>query len=134
MKSSFLCAILALAAPELLAAELALCVEFTGPGGHSNGHFGRPSAVHAASHAVLAIDALAPDALLTNMQGGVSVNAIAASCRFEVHLKGDAESLVRGLAIVEAAARSSAHAENAFRGTADDDPMAVHVRVTELAR
>ena len=56
-----------------------LVVEFQGPGGHSNGAYGRTSALHAASRTVIRIQQTLPAGsyVMTNLTGGNSVNSIA---------------------------------------------------------
>lgn len=69
-----------------------LRVTATGPGGHSWGDFGRPSAIHALSHLIADLDALpldrSPKTTLNvgTISGGVSVNSIAptASCLIDM--------------------------------------------------
>ncbi len=69
-----------------------LRVTATGPGGHSWGDFGRPSAIHALSHLITDLDALpldrSPKTTLNvgTICGGVSVNSIAptASCLIDM--------------------------------------------------
>lgn len=75
-------------------------ITFTGPGGHSFGNFGNPSAVHALGRAVAAIADLAPP---TNpkttfnvgvVSGGTGVTAIAPSATMMIDLRSnDADEL-----------------------------------------
>ncbi len=82
-------------------------VLITGPGGHSWGDFGRPSAIHAAGRLVARLDAIT---LLGNpkttlnvgiLEGGISVNTIAPEARLVIDMRSleqDAlESLVRSV-------------------------------------
>jgi len=78
---------------------------FLGPGGHSWGDFGRPSAVHALGRAVAAIDALAahlPARPRTTLNvglvsGGTSVNAIAERATMVVDLRSEDLAALRDL-------------------------------------
>src|SRR5690606_38489844 len=78
---------------------------FLGPGGHSWGDFGRPSAVHALGRALAAIDALAaelPTRPRTTLNvgvssGGTSVNAIAEQTRMVVDLRSESAEALRDL-------------------------------------
>ncbi len=67
-----------------LAAPQTLAVTILGPGGHSNGDYGNTNALHAGARAVLLIEKAVPTAMISDMKGGVSVNAIAADCHFLV--------------------------------------------------
>lgn len=69
-----------------LAATQTLEVSLRGPGGHSNGNYGNTNAVHAAARSVMEIEKALPDAVIANLNGGSTVNAIAASASFEVTL------------------------------------------------
>jgi len=111
----------------LLAASLAsaqggeaLSVAFQGPGGHSNGNYGRTSAVHAAARAITNMAATMDPAsyVVSDFGGGNSVNSIASDAHFKVRLKGDAAA---GRAAVEAAVKSGVQAENDFRGVKAGD-------------
>lgn len=94
-----------------LAAPQTLAVTILGPGGHSNGDYGNTNALHAGARAVLLIEKAVPTALISDMKGGVSVNAIAADCHFLVTIADDAEAAKVRKAVDEGVA-----AENAFRG------------------
>ena len=67
-------------------------VVLTGPGGHSYGNFGRPSAIHAAGRIIdLLSDMEVPAQPKTTfnigrIEGGTAVNAIAEECSFEIDL------------------------------------------------
>ena len=96
-----------------------LTVEILGPGGHSNGNYGRTNAVHAAARAALAIEKTVPDAVITDVKGGVSVNAIAGDASFKVVLpQGDVTTLTKK---VTQAVKAGCDAENAFRGVKTGD-------------
>ena len=74
-----------------------LQVEFQGPGGHSNGAYGRTSAVHAAGRSLVKLKAAGLPAgayAVTGLNGGNSVNSIASDARYTVVLTAaDAASL-----------------------------------------
>ena len=96
-----------------------LTVDIVGPGGHSNGNYGRTNAVHAAARAALAIEETVPGAVITDVKGGVSVNAIAGEASFKVVLpKGDVKALTQK---VTDAVKVGCAAENAFRGVKTGD-------------
>lgn len=68
-------------------------VVVSGPGGHSYGNFGRPSAIHAAGRIIdLLADMEVPAQPKTTfnvgrIEGGTAVNAIAEECSFEIDLR-----------------------------------------------
>jgi acetylornithine deacetylase/succinyl-diaminopimelate desuccinylase-like protein len=70
-------------------------VTIHGPGGHSYGNFGRPSAIHAAGRIIDHMaDMEVPSSPKTTfnvgrISGGTSVNAIAENCWFEVDLRSE---------------------------------------------
>ena len=70
-------------------------VTIHGPGGHSYGNFGRPSAIHAAGRIIDHLaDMEVPSSPKTTfnvgrINGGTSVNAIAEECTFEVDLRSE---------------------------------------------
>lgn len=70
-------------------------VTLHGPGGHSYGNFGRPSAIHAAGRIIDHLaDMEVPKVPKTTfnvgrISGGTSVNAIAEECSFEVDLRSE---------------------------------------------
>jgi tripeptide aminopeptidase len=70
-------------------------VTLRGPGGHSYGNFGRPSAIHAAGRIIDHFaDLEVPKVPKTTynvgrISGGTSVNAIAEECSFEVDLRSE---------------------------------------------
>jgi acetylornithine deacetylase/succinyl-diaminopimelate desuccinylase-like protein len=76
-----------------------LRIAVTGPGGHSWGDFGRPSAIHALAHIMSQLTHLpvtqAPRSTFNigRIEGGVSVNTIApsASCELDVRSEDQAE-------------------------------------------
>lgn len=92
-------------------------VTLTGPGGHSWGDFGRPSAIHAAAKLVAELDAISlpvePKTTLNvgMLNGGISVNTIAPDTRMVIDMRSldqDAlERLVREAECRIAAARTS---------------------------
>jgi tripeptide aminopeptidase len=77
-------------------------VRFEGPGGHSYGAFGMPNPVHALGRAIAAISELQVPATprttfsVGMIEGGTSVNSIAASASMEVDLRSESpEELAR---------------------------------------
>jgi tripeptide aminopeptidase len=68
-------------------------LKVSGPGGHSWGHFGTPSAVHEMARIVAALDGIKiPIEPKTSwnvgtIRGGTSVNAIAQDCKAEIDLR-----------------------------------------------
>jgi len=118
-----------------------VAVEFQGPGGHSNGNYGRTSALHAASRAVMFIQQAGMPAgsyVITNVTGGNSVNSIASDGLIEMRLSAvDATAVAALLTKVTAAAKSGADAENAFRNVKAGDLTAgapAHIRYTVTQR
>ena len=101
--------LLAASAACAMAAGQTLAVSIIGPGGHSN-------AVHAAARSIMLIEKAVPDAVVSDIQGGNSVNSIAASADFIVTITGDEASLKAQADKVKAAVEEGCKAENAFRG------------------
>lgn len=68
---------------------------FTGPGGHSFGDFGRPSAIQAMGRAIARIDEIRPPAqpkttfTVGVVDGGTSVNAIAGTASMQVDMRSN---------------------------------------------
>ncbi len=95
-----------------------LDIVYTGPGGHSWGDFGRPSATHAAGRAIAAIDGIEVPAQprttfnIGVIAGGVSVNAIAARARLLVDMRSEETGALQKL---ESEVRSAARAAVAGR-------------------
>lgn len=93
-----------------------LSVTYTGPGGHSWGDFGRPSAVHALGRAIAAIAQLkVPEDPKTTfnvgtVSGGTAVNAIAERANMVVDLRS-----VDGAALAELEAAVRRAIENAAK-------------------
>jgi len=71
-------------------------VTFRGPGGHSFGAFGLPSAIHAMGRAIAKIDDVRPPAdpkttfTVGTVSGGTSVNAIAGDARMNIDIRSNA--------------------------------------------
>ncbi len=89
-------------------------VTFNGPGGHSWGAFGRPSAIHAAANVVSQLDQLElPTDPKTTMnvgifEGGISVNTIAPHARLVIDMRSiEQESLETLVAQVEHASSAA---------------------------
>lgn len=70
-------------------------IDFIGPGGHSFGAFGLPSAIHAAGRAIAKVaDVQVPAGPKTTFtvgmaNGGTSVNSIAADCRLQLDMRSN---------------------------------------------
>ena len=95
-------------------------VRFTGPGGHSYGAFGMPSAIHAMGRAIASISELqVPTAPKTTFNvgvvtGGTSVNSIAGDAAMEVDMRSEsAEELDRVEVAIRKAVDAGLAAENA---------------------
>ena len=67
--------LLAASAACAMAAGQTLAVSIIGPGGHSNGNYGNVNAVHAAARSIMLIEKAVPDAVVSDIQGGNSVNS-----------------------------------------------------------
>lgn len=115
-----------------LAASQAYEISVIGPGGHSYGAYGQTNAVHAAARVVMEIEKALPDAVVTDIRGGVSVNAIAADATMRVMARDADEGALR-----EAMDKGCA-AENAFRGVKPGDktrggaPAEIRCRMSRL--
>ena len=89
-------------------------VKISGPGGHSWGDFGRPSAIHAAARLVASLDAIElatePKTTLNVgiFEGGISVNTIAPEVRLVIDMRSlEQESLEALVRDVEAMIQST---------------------------
>jgi hypothetical protein len=93
-------------------------VRLVGPGGHSNGNYGRTNALHAGGRLVVRLEELAgmEDVVfyVKEIKGGDSVNSIAQETYVTVGLLEGDEANFKEL--VESAADYAAKAENGFRG------------------
>ena len=110
--------IAAAAAAGLLSASLGaqvLTVDITGPGGHSSGDYGRVNAVHAAARSIEAIRTAVPEAVVTDLNGGATVNSIAADAHSKVSVPAEKAALVKE------AVKKGCDAENAFRGVKEGE-------------
>lgn len=122
MKAKVLVALLGSLAASVAMADVGavLTVDLAGPGGHSNGHYGRTNAVHAAARAILEIEKAIPssrECVISNFSGGNSVNSIASDGHFTVSLKAkNAKALDALKAKVQVAIQKGVDAENQFRG------------------
>ncbi len=108
--------LLSAAAAGAMAGSQSVAVSIIGPGGHSNGDYGNVNAVHAAARSVMLIEKAVPDAVVTAITGGNSVNSIAAYANFRVMLEGDDAALKAKAEKVKAAVAEGCTAENTFRG------------------
>jgi acetylornithine deacetylase/succinyl-diaminopimelate desuccinylase-like protein len=122
---------------------------FTGPGGHSFGNFGNPSAVHALGRAVAAIADIKPPAEPRTtfnvgvVTGGTGLTAIASEASMSVDLRSNDADELRALeANVLAIIDSAAAAENARWNSAaikierkllGDRPASTRISDTALA-
>jgi tripeptide aminopeptidase len=95
-------------------------VKFTGPGGHSYGAFGMPSAIHAMGRAIANISEVqVPTTPKTTfnvgvVSGGTSVNSIAGEAAMDVDMRSEsAESLDRVEEAIRKAVADGLAAENA---------------------
>ena len=125
--------LLSLAAAGAMAGSQSVSVSIIGPGGHSNGNYGNVNAVHAAARSIMLIEKAVPDAVVSDIQGGNSVNSIAASADFIVTIMGDEASLKAQADKVKAAVEEGCKAENAFRGVKTGevrDGLAADIRWT----
>ena len=113
--------LLSLAAAGAMAGSQSVAVSIIGPGGHSNGDYGNVNAVHAAARSVMLIEKAVPDAVVTAITGGNSVNSIAAYANFRVMLEGDDAALKAKAEKVKAAVAEGCTAENNFRGIKSGD-------------
>ena len=93
---------------------------FTGPGGHSFGAFGRASAIHAMGRAIAKISDLKtprfPKTTFTigTVRGGTSVNSIAADAAFAIDMRSnDPDELARLESRAKEAAQEAVSEENA---------------------
>lgn len=109
-----------------------LRITFRGPGGHSFGAYGRPSAVHAMGRAIAGIAELrVPDAPKTTFtvgtaHGGTSVNAIAGEAAIELDLRSvamqpmqDLEEAARRIAALAVAQENARWGSDALRVSID---------------
>jgi acetylornithine deacetylase/succinyl-diaminopimelate desuccinylase-like protein len=95
-------------------------VVFTGPGGHSYGHFGIPNPIHALGRAIAGVAELqTPASPRTTfsvgiIEGGTSVNSIAGEASFDVDLRSESAQALHVLdASFRRAVQMALAAENA---------------------
>lgn len=96
-------------------------VSVTGPGGHSNGSYGNTNAVHAGSRMILELEKTLPCAVVTDFQGGATVNAIAADAHFRIHTQMCKTPEKENLKAIEKALTVGRDKENQFRGVKPGD-------------
>lgn len=105
-------------------------VNIAAPGGHSFGSYGNTNAVHAAANAIREIARTVPEAVVSDFNGGATVNAIATDATFRVTVP-DSKNL---RAQIEKAVETGVKRENDFRGVKAGDLAAggtpAHVRYT----
>lgn len=104
-------------------------VSISAPGGHSYGSYGNTNAVHAAANAIREIEKALPEAVVSDFNGGSTVNAIATDAAFKVTIKNeDAAALEKLKKAIDAGVAR----ENSFRGVKAGDLTAsgapAHVR------
>ena len=93
-------------------------VSISAPGGHSYGSYGNTNAVHAAANAIREIEKALPEAVVSDFNGGSTVNAIATDAAFKVTIKNeDAAALEKLKKAIDAGVAR----ENAFRGVKAGD-------------
>ena len=141
--ASLMClAALGLASTQVAAqATSNLLIKFEGPGGHSNGAYGRTNAVHAAARTIVKLRSAGLPAgsyKLLTLGGGNSVNSIASDGVIEVALNAtDATALAALDSQVRAVAKAGADAENDFRSVKAGDltsGVAANIRVVVTAK
>ena len=139
MKAKLLVALLGSLAAGVAMAEVSsvLTVDIAGPGGHSNGAYGRTNAVHASARAIMEIEKAIPSqkqCVVSALNGGNSVNSIAQDGHFKVSLKAkDAKEMEALKKKEDAAVAAGVKAENDFRGVKEGDMtggVPAHVRYT----
>lgn len=113
-------------------------VDFTGPGGHSYGHFGMPNPIHAMGRAIAAIaDLEVPGAPRTTfnvgiVEGGTSINSIAFRGSMQVDLRS-VSALV--LARLDSAFRRAVHqAVDAERRRWPQSSAGLVVEIVDMGR
>lgn len=100
-------------------------ITFTGPGGHSYGNFGTPSAVHALGRAISLISDLQPPAepkttfTVATVSGGTSINAIAEQAEMRIDIRSESATAIAALEEQILAAADRAGVEEGKRWGAD---------------
>lgn len=125
--------LLGLAAAGVMAGTQTLTVNLEGPGGHSSGDYGNVNCVHAAARSIIAIEKAVPDAVVSGLNGGNSVNSIASDARFTVTFSGEGAELKAKADKIKAAVAEGFIAENEFRAVKPGDMrdgVAVDIRWT----
>lgn len=122
-----------------------LRIACTGPGGHSWGDHGRPSAIHAAARLIAELDAISlPGTPKTSLnvgliEGGISVNTIAPSASFVLDLRSvdpDALTAVAGEVdrLVERANRDGVSVSTTLLGERPAGRVSADSPLVEVAR
>jgi len=100
-------------------------ITFTGPGGHSYGNFGTPSAVHALGRAVSIISDLQPPVepkttfTVATVSGGTSINAIAEKAELRIDIRSESAPALAALEEQILAAANRAGVDEGKRWGAD---------------
>lgn len=121
-----------------------LRIRVTGPGGHSWGAFGQPSAIHALAKIIAELDDVphpgSPKSTLNvgMIEGGVSVNTIAPSASCVIDLRSTDAGTLAKLAervdtIVQAAARGGIATESIVLGDRPAGTVSRQSRIVEVA-
>lgn len=112
-------------------------IVYEGPGGHSNGAYGRTNALHAAGRAVEIITiAGSPSGSVININtlyGGNSVNSIASGATLVIESCNATEAGAAAVAkLIQDSVNKGVNAENAFRkvksGETNEDGVRVDIR------
>jgi hypothetical protein len=110
-------------------------VVFQGPGGHSQGNYGRTNALHAAARAVVTLEKTSFEFYVKDIHGGNSVNAIASDGSITVGLLSG--NVTAFEAAVKTAAEDAMNAENAFRNVTTgqiSNNVRVDIRIDSINR
>lgn len=113
-------------------------VTFEGPGGHSYGHFGIPNPIHALGRALAGVgDLKVPESPRTTfsagvIEGGTSVNSIAATASFDMDLRSESADALNTLdAAFRKVVSEAVAAENA-RWPEADPRYALKVKIDTI--
>ena len=113
-------------------------VVFTGPGGHSYGHFGIPNPIHALGRAIAGVAELqAPQSPRTTfsvgiIEGGTSVNSIAAEASFDMDLRSESSEALATIDVAFRRAVQTALAEENARWPRAAERYKLAVRIDTI--